>query len=68
MSRVSSRSTRSIPFTVPAVPTGMNTGVSTGPWGRWRRPRRAPAGSVARSSKRAGATALPVSAPPCTAR
>ena len=25
-------------FTVAWVPTGMNTGVSTGPWGVWSRP------------------------------
>ena len=30
-----------IPLTVPAVPTGMNTGVSTTPCGVWRRPARA---------------------------
>src|SRR3990167_3932951 len=35
-------------FTAPRVPTGMNTGVSTAPWGVTRRPQRA-APSVARS-------------------
>lgn len=30
-----------IPFTVAAVPTGMNRGVSTLPWGVWNRPQRA---------------------------
>ncbi len=30
-----------IPFTVAAVPTGMKRGVSTTPWGVWKRPQRA---------------------------
>jgi adenosylcobinamide-GDP ribazoletransferase len=30
-----------MPFTVPAVPTGMNRGVVTTPWGVWNRPVRA---------------------------
>src|SRR5215469_1496265 len=39
-------------LTVAAVPTGMNAGVSMTPCGVVRRPRRAPVGSVARTSKR----------------
>src|SRR6185437_10676223 len=42
------------PLTVPSVPTGMNAGVSMAPGGVSRRPRRAPVGSVARTSKRNG--------------
>jgi hypothetical protein len=37
-------------LTEAAVPTGMNTGVSTGPCGVVRRPRRAPVASVAVTS------------------
>ena len=38
-------------LTVPCVPTGMKTGVSTTPWGVVSRPRRAwEEGSVAKSS------------------
>ena len=44
------RSSGARPFTVPRVPTGMNTGVSTAPWPVVRRPARA-APSVAISSK-----------------
>src|SRR5712692_9600206 len=40
-----------MPFTAAAVPTGMNTGVSITPWGVIKRPRRAPLGSVWRTSK-----------------
>ena len=38
-------------FTVAAVPTGMNTGVSNTPCGVVRRPRLAPVGSLCKSSK-----------------
>ena len=41
-----------LPFTVAAVPTGMNAGVSITPCGVVSRPSRAPVGSVARISKR----------------
>src|SRR5271169_5940036 len=40
------------PLTVAAVPTGINAGVSITPCGVVKRPRRAPVGSVARTSKR----------------
>ena len=42
------------PFTVAAVPTGMNAGVSIMPCGVVMRPSRAPVGSVARTSKEKG--------------
>jgi hypothetical protein len=38
-------------LTVAAVPTGMNTGVSTTPCGVLKQPRRAPLASVCRTSK-----------------
>src|SRR6266849_8472930 len=40
------------PLTLPAVPTGMNAGVSIVPCGVCRRPRRAPLGSVFNTSNR----------------
>src|SRR6266404_7044 len=46
----SSASLRSA-FTAPCVPTGMKKGVSTGPWGVFRTPRRAPLASVLAISK-----------------
>src|ERR1700722_11021965 len=46
----SSRSCCVCPFTVAAVPTGMNAGVSITPCGVVSRPRRAPVGSVASTS------------------
>src|ERR1700691_2029367 len=48
----SSRSRWVWPLTVAAVPTGINAGVWITPCGVVRRPRRAPVGSVARTSKR----------------
>src|SRR5581483_3251293 len=50
------------PFTVACVPTGMNTGVSTSPWGKVRTPARARL-SVLRASVRNLATATAVLAP-----
>src|SRR5882762_9360413 len=47
----SSRASWVSALTQACVPTGMKKGVSTGPWGVVRRPRRAPAGSVFPTSK-----------------
>src|SRR5688572_17780359 len=54
---MSSRSRCSAAFTLPCVPTGMNAGVSTSPWGVVSVPRRAPP-SVARRLNPKGDTAI----------